>query len=244
MVTPRFRHAFVPRVELTTTDGEEGRVYHTPDGDFLSVTTILKYATDDSGLRAWRERVGEDAANKVSAQASYRGTAVHAIAEKYLMNDPDWHKDAMPFNLSTFYSLKSRLDEAVGEIWGVEYPLWSPRLATAGRVDLICEWYGEPAIVDFKTARKFHGETSPVTKKYLLQTATYAKMAHERTGINIRKLVILFSPDDMLKGYAVVRNAEDYEPQMEMIFAKKNRDFLAIPQGLLDASGGLTSSQK
>jgi hypothetical protein len=230
-----FRHDLFPRIELRKTTTEVGRIYHTPDGNLPSVTTVLKYALDESGLDAWKARVGEKEAERQKNTAGTRGTAVHAVAERYLKNDVDWHKDVMPFNLGAFYSLKHMLDQAVGTIWGIEYPLWSKHLGTAGTADLLCEWWGDPAIVDFKTAKRFYGEDSDVVKKYLLQVATYATMTLERTGINIRKLVVLFSPTDELTGRAVVRNLEDYAPHVENLFCKKNRSKIEIPPELLSS---------
>jgi hypothetical protein len=88
--TKKFVHNFIhveqsPRVEI---DGV--RHYQTPAGTFKSVTTILGEKLDKSGLLAWKERVGEEEAARVSTQASRRGTAIHNLAEAYLMNDENW----------------------------------------------------------------------------------------------------------------------------------------------------------
>lgn len=228
-----FKHDFYPKVELRRTTTEIGRVYHTPEGDLPSVTTFLGYALDTSMLDAWRERIGHEEAKKIATQAGKRGTSVHGIAERYLLNDPEWHRDTMPFHLSTFFSFKDHLDRAVGSIWGVEYPLWSKRLGTAGTSDLICEWYGEPAIVDFKTARRFYGEDSPQVHKYMLQAAVYGIMARDLLKINITRLVVLLSPETELKGRVISRDLRDYEHQVEQLFAEENRSRIGIPRELL-----------
>lgn len=223
-----FRHELldVPDVRADTT--ESGRVYHTADGAFPSVTTVLGRAMNDSGLVAWRERVGEDEAKRVSGRASRRGSAVHDIAERYIRNDPAWRESAMPFNLLTFEPLRSVLEQRIGAIWGIEYPLWSRRLMTAGRADIHCEWDGEPAIVDFKTSARFPGEGSEKMRKYLLQTTTYAIMASESTKINTRKIVLLFCPDDALDAVVVARERDEFAHQVETIFDPRNRDKIGL----------------
>lgn len=248
MVTPNFRHEFLPRRELRDVTGPTGRVYVTPEGDFPSVTTVLGRALGTAELDAWRERVGEDEARRVSTKASHRGTAVHAIAERFLMNDPDYMRDAMPLNALTFAPLRTVLARHVGTIWGVELPLWSARLMTAGKTDLLCEWDGAPAIVDFKTSAKSKTEDSSTVRKYLLQTATYAVMASETYGLNIQRLVLLFCPDDAIAAHAIVRSRAEFEHAVETVFDPRNRariGMVDIPQEVdtVSTSGRIVSDE-
>ena len=61
-----------------------GRTYFTPDGDFPSITTLLGKTSDNQvWLQKWRERVGEEEANRISKEATDRGTLIHEYAEKY-----------------------------------------------------------------------------------------------------------------------------------------------------------------
>ena len=65
--------------DLTCETRSTGRKYVAPDGkDYPSVTTVLSHLGED-GIRAWRARVGEEEANKVSTRASKRGTSVHTM---------------------------------------------------------------------------------------------------------------------------------------------------------------------
>jgi len=73
--------------DLVTDTRETGRVYVAPDGSsYPSVTTVLSIIHEES-IKAWRAKVGEDEANKISHRASSRGTAVHDIIERYLKNE-------------------------------------------------------------------------------------------------------------------------------------------------------------
>jgi hypothetical protein len=71
------------------------------------------------------KRVGEEEAKKIMVQASRRGTAVHRIAEKYVLNEDNYAQGAMPSGLDSFKSLKQYLDKHVDNIYGVELPLHS-----------------------------------------------------------------------------------------------------------------------
>lgn len=72
--------------KLERIDGEP-RQYVLPDGAKVpSVTSVTGLTTKDS-IQKWRSRVGEQEANKISRKASGRGTVVHNLAEKYILND-------------------------------------------------------------------------------------------------------------------------------------------------------------
>jgi hypothetical protein len=47
-----------------------GRTYHTPDGSYPSITTILGKTSDQTWLLKWKERVGEEEAARVSKVAT------------------------------------------------------------------------------------------------------------------------------------------------------------------------------
>ena len=205
----QFNHKFIDKIELTANYETGQRRYLLPDGSLVpSVTTVLS-SLDKGHLNEWRKRVGEAEANKITTQASNRGTAIHQLAEDYLMNKEDYHVGSMPINLYDFKNnIKPFLDARVDNILGIEYPLFSKRLKTAGRTDLIAEWDGKPAIIDFKTSRKL--KKLEWIKNYFLQATCYSLMLQERTGIVCPDIVILISVDD-------------HEPQ---VFHKKRKDYL------------------
>ena len=181
----------LPELEAETLS--TGRTYKTPDGNkYPSVTTVLG-EEGKAGILAWRKRVGEEEANRISFQASSRGTSVHTLAENYINNDPEWSKGAMPTTIHSFNQIKSILDERMNNVYAQEVPLYSNKLEVAGRVDLIAEWDKELAIIDFKTARKPKKEEW--IKNYFMQCAFYAAAFYERTGVVIKKSVILITVD-------------------------------------------------
>jgi hypothetical protein len=179
--------------KLTRNTTESGRKYFTPEGNaYPSITTVLGVLSKE-GIIAWRKRVGEEEANKISRQAATRGTAVHKLAEDYLDNVEGWNKNAMPANIASFNDLKTILDERLDNVWFQEEFLYSDRLKTAGQVDCIAEFDGQLSIVDFKTSRK--PKKAEWITSYFIQASFYAAAFLERTGIPIKQGVILITVD-------------------------------------------------
>jgi len=196
-----------------------GRLYTTPDGKKLpSITTVLGATQDKSGLDAWRKRVGEEEANRVMAQASTRGTAVHQLAEDYVNNEEDWDKTAMPANLFTFNTIKPLLDKHLNNVWIQEAPLYSERLEVAGRVDCIAEWDGVLSIIDYKTSRR--PKKKDHVEGYFIQEAAYAAMFLERTGVPIKRIVTVIAVDDN-EPQVFVEKTMDHLPK----FVKARQEF-------------------
>ena len=179
--------------DLTAETTDKGRLYTDPDGNkYPSITTVLSILSEDA-IRAWRARVGEEEANRISKQASSRGTTVHNIIEKYIANDPDFIKDEMPHNIQTFKDVQPILDECVTKVYQQEAPLYSKHLGLAGRVDLVGQWNGIDSIIDWKTSRKF--KKKEWISNYFMQCSAYAIMWEERTGVPIKQLVVCIAGD-------------------------------------------------
>lgn len=181
----------LPELECETL--KSGRTYTTPEGKkYPSITTVLSLKSREA-IQRWREQVGEEEANRITAQAGRRGTAVHTIAEDYLNNKDDWKKGVMPSNLHSFLQIKPILDKNVNNIWAQEVPLYSDKFRLAGRVDCIAEYDGELCIIDFKTSRKPKKEEWITS--YFMQASFYAAAFYERTGIAIKRFAIIITVD-------------------------------------------------
>ena len=205
-----YRHLFSEEKQLTLdrVDGVGGRYYVLPSGKKLpSVTTVLGWKQKDS-LIAWRKRVGEEEATRISSSASRRGTKLHKMCEDWLLNkEVDMDTDLMSIDL--FNSIVPILDEDIGpDILAIEQPLYSEHLGLAGTVDCIARYKGKRSIIDFKTSSKLKKEEW--IDNYFQQCACYAVMYEEMTGIPIAQLVVII--------------AVEYEdPQ---IFIKKRDDWI------------------
>lgn len=216
-----FIHHSLPRLSLTSEDLPNGRIYKTSEGlSFPSVTTVLSRMIPHPELDKWIERVGKDEANKVCTQASRRGTVIHSICEKYLLNEKNVLKGIMPVNVESFKKIQPILDKNVKLIYGVELPLFSKYLNTAGRCDLFCKWNNDNAIIDFKTSRRIKNEEDILS--YFLQSACYAFMASVIYKIKIEKIVIIIAVDheDVL---VFEKPVHDYiNPMIKLFLDHKN----------------------
>ena len=178
--------------DLDADTGKNGRVYYAPDGSkYPSVTTVLSIINEEA-IRKWRQRVGEDEANRVGHRASNRGTAVHSIVERYLKNEDT--TDYLPHVRQSLQNLRTVLDQSIGKIFGLEVALFSRHLGLAGRCDCIAEWNGVPSIIDFKTSR--YPKDKEKISNYFAQASAYAIMFEERTGIPIPNTVICMDVDN------------------------------------------------
>ncbi len=156
-----------------------------------SVTTILSDTGDKTALIAWRKRVGEEEANRVSREAAGLGTKVHNALEKYVLGET-W--EITGNNLISIMA-KQMVDKMVrdgmsqiDELWGVEVALISEGLY-AGTSDAIGMWNGKPAIIDFKTAKKI--KKREWIEDYFMQGCAYALAHNEMFGTDIKQVAIL-----------------------------------------------------
>lgn len=184
-----FEFDLLPRFQLECIENH-GHWYVTPDGTFPSVTNILGQFSDKRYLHDWRNRVGHDEANRITEQARAYGTLIHDMCQKYMSHDDSWNQ-VSAVNRSIFKPVKQILDTNITKVLGVELPVWSKQLCSAGTSDLIAEWRTRRAIIDYKTSRRRMKEDSAKLVQYRLQATAYAMMIEEMYKIEVRGCVIL-----------------------------------------------------
>jgi genome maintenance exonuclease 1 len=194
-----FNHVKLSELEyqLESVTTETGRVYKTPEGNlYPSITTVLSFSSDKSFLEQWRKRIGEAEANRITKKSSDRGTKLHDVCEKYLLNELNDFKIRMmmPDIKDFFLQLKPFIDKHVGDVYGLELPLYSDSLKLAGRTDCIAEWDGELSVIDYKNSIKEKNEEW--ITGYFLQCSAYAVMFEERTGREIKKIVVAIANEE------------------------------------------------
>jgi genome maintenance exonuclease 1 len=165
-------------------------MYETPDGaSYPSVTTVMSYLSKDS-IKAWRERVGEEEANKISNQASTRGTKIHDLCEQILLNNDVTLDKLSLLDKQMFNEFRPFLDR-IDNIHALETALYSHHLRLAGRVDCIAEYEGTLSVIDFKTSRK--PKKKEWISNYFMQCTAYAIMFEEITKIPIPQIVLMIA---------------------------------------------------
>jgi ATP-dependent exoDNAse (exonuclease V) beta subunit len=170
-----------------------------------SVTTILSATQSEEkreSLQRWRDRVGEAEATRIVDESGARGTAMHKILEKYVLEQG--YLDETEVGKQA-HNMAIRVIEQglcnVTEYYGTECTLYYPGLY-AGQTDLVGIHKGQDAIIDFKQTNK------PKKKEwigdYFLQLAAYA-MAHNfvyKTKIT-KGVVMMCSKDNFYQEFVV-----------------------------------------
>ena len=189
-----FEHELIelPKLERVHRDGV--RYYKIPNDDmeqvFVSITSITSFFNREI-FKKWREKVGEEEANRITARATRNGTDTHTLVEAYTGN--------LPLPESTeiaekFFDTMKPAFLKFGKIYGMELGMYSTVLGIAGTVDCIAEFDGDLAIIDYKTSKK--AKPREWIEHYFVQAMAYGMMLYELTGLKIKKLVIIMSCED------------------------------------------------
>lgn len=201
----------LPNLERETIDGI--RFYKVPMSDELlklvSITSVTSHKNRQF-FAEWRKKVGAEKADKITKQATSRGTDMHSLVENYLFNIPELPK-VPPLPEFLFKIAKEKLDK-IDNIHALESSLYSKYLGIAGTVDCIAEYDGELAVIDFKTSKKPKPEEW--IEHYFVQCCAYACMLYELTGITVKKLVIIMACEN---GECVVYEQRDKTKYIKLL---------------------------
>jgi hypothetical protein len=200
----------LPQLERTTIDGT--RYYFVPDNDELiklfSITSVTSHKNRQF-FANWRKKVGEEEADKITRQATSRGTDMHTLVEHLLKNED--LPDVQPLSQFLFKISKPDLNR-INNVYALESSLYSKILGVAGTVDCIAEFDGELAIIDFKTSKK--PKPREWIEHYFVQCVAYACMFYELTGIPVKKLVIIMACEN---GECVVYEERDKSKYIKLL---------------------------
>ena len=195
-----------------------------------SVTTILdatQPAEKRESLLRWKERVGEEAAERIKTSAAERGTAMHKILEKYVLEEgyldqTDVGKQAHNMAIQIIQSGLS----SVTEYYGTECTLYYPGLY-AGQTDLVGIHKGQDAIIDFKQSNK--PKRPEWIGDYKLQLAAYA-MAHNilfNTQIT-KGVVMMCTVDNYYQEFII--EGEEFKKNMHNFLRRVDEYYRTRPE--------------
>ncbi len=200
----------LPQLERETIDGV--RYYKVPDNDELiklvSITSVTSHKNRQIFVN-WRKKIGEEEADKITRQATSRGTDMHTLVENYLYNRD--LPEVQPLSDFLFKISKSTLNR-INNIHALEGSLYSKQLGIAGTVDCIAEFDGELSIIDFKTSKK--PKPREWIEHYFVQCMAYGCMLYELTGIPVKKLVIIMACEN---GECVVYEERDKTKYIKLL---------------------------
>ena len=196
--------------KLERVDTEMGRHYiDSTNKPVPSVTTVLSGTSKSKdGLTKWRNRVGDEEADRVIKQSTDIGTAVHEAIEKFL-NKESWNDfgdtsdQKMAKNISHKF-VNDALD-GITEIWGLEVGLILDNLY-AGTADCVGLYKNVPTLIDFKTAKKI--KKRDWIEDYFLQGCAYANAHNVMFETDIQQIVILMVDRNLIFQEYIVRPTE------------------------------------
>lgn len=207
-----FRHVKHPALEslpnLTRLNSAPGQPSYYTDGieKYISVTSFLA-AKPKPQLEAWKARVGEKEAAKISKRATDKGKALHGMVESMLRNEPVvLSENVSEYEWTAFKGVVKRINN----IYLVEQPIYSKKYELAGTPDTIAEYDGVLSVIDFKTSLRQKQES--YIEDYFLQATAYSEMFTEITELPVKQIVIAISINNNWP-QVFIRKTEDYIPQ-------------------------------
>jgi genome maintenance exonuclease 1 len=210
--------------DAETVNVEGKRVYMIDEERmYPSITTVLGQSLPmekQNVLNAWRARVGNKEADRISKAACDRGTNTHLMLERYLRNEDPKIEEFPEEHSKIFKSLRLELKK-INKVYGQEVVLFSESFGIAGRCDLVAEYQSEIAIVDYKTSSRV--KSADEIGDYWLQCAFYAIAHNEMFGTDIKKMVIMMGVENRLP--LVFRKTIDDELILKL--AERTAEFYA-----------------
>ncbi len=184
----KFRNLF-QNVKRILIDGTRYYVVEDKNVSYPSVTSVISFVNREKWAD-WQSKVGLEEANRKRKHSTTRGTNFHTLTEVYLKNEDykSCKEYQVPLVNLMFNSAKKHLDNRISNIQLQEETMYSHKICLAGTVDLICDFDGELAVVDFKTAEKTKPEEW--LEDYFVQLSAYWAMFSEKTGQAPKKLVV------------------------------------------------------
>ena len=182
------------------------RIYDILGVKLPSVTSILAKTKDQSYITRWKEKVGEQEAERIKNYSSKRGTSMHKFLEKHIQGTG--YEDLTEIGQEARPMAKKIIEvglSPISEYYGSEVTLYYLGLY-AGATDLVCRHNDLETIVDFKQSNRPKREEW--IEDYFLQVSAYA-MAHDYLfKSEIKQAIIMVCTPDLYYQEFKIQGAE------------------------------------
>ena len=162
---------------------------------YPGITTILsatKPYEEKKRLWDWQDRIGKEAAQKITTNSARSGTRIHKIIKSHLKQEPY----QLPEGLDGFWNSIEPVLTNIEQVLLVEGAVWHP-LKFAGYPDAVIIYDGELRVCDWKSARR--PKQLEWINDYCMQVAAYCyavNWVYRDTGIKIEKGMIAIALED------------------------------------------------
>ncbi len=182
------------RYQAKTMRVNRRRVYEINGHRYPGVTTILSATKPAEARRAlyeWRQRLGQEAAQRISNQASSAGTRIH----KQIANHLRGETVEVPDDVIGYWESIAPILDNVDEPLLVEGAIWHEK-GYVGFPDAVMVYQNRICVCDWKTAMK--PKKVEWISDYCLQVAAYAlaiEQVYANTGIEVEAGLIAIALD-------------------------------------------------
>lgn len=175
-------------------------------GIYPGVTKILDATSDKSGIEAWRQRVGEEEADRILKESQEIGNSLDDLLLKSFL--PDFKQEL--YLREKGYYLFKQLSIPLRKIEPValQLKIWSDDLKVMGYLDCLGYYNGELSLIDFKNSRSI--KKPEHYHNYLLQCTIYCLILKKLLGINVKQIVLLIGVRDSVSPQIVKERTKDY----------------------------------
>ena len=180
----------------TVSTDHGSRNYEVAGFKLPSVTTILARTKDQSYIKRWKEKVGDEEAERIKNLSSKRGTSMHKFIEKHIRNIG--YEDLTEIGVQAKPMAQKIIEigfTPITEYYGSEVTLYYPGLY-AGSTDLVCMHNDKETVVDFKQANRPKREEW--IEDYFLQLGAYSLAHNAVYNSRIAQGVVLICTADNL----------------------------------------------
>ena len=187
--------------QYTRQEEHGSRTYNVGEKKIPSVTTILSATQSEekkASLDRWRERVGYQEAQRITQQASTRGTEMHYVLENYI--DGRGYLNLSPEGAQArlmAHEIVQNL-EKLKVVWGNEVSLAYEDL-WAGATDVVGLYDKQPTIIDFKQSNKPKREE--YVEDYYYQIAAYSLAHKKQYGPITQGLICVCTKDKLYQEF-------------------------------------------
>lgn len=179
---------------------------------YPGATRILSSTKDMEGLNNWRERIGEEEADRILLESQTIGTSLDGLVESYFSN-PDFdinnHKSELGYGL--FKQLHPKFKDI--ECGATQLTVWSDHAKIKGIIDLFGLYKGVPTVMDIKNSLR--PKKPEFIEDYFLQCTMYALSMHDLLGLDIKQIALLIA----------VRPGKGHLP-IPQVFVRDTKDYI------------------
>lgn len=175
-------------------------------GIYTGVTKVLGATADKSFLEVWRNRVGDEEADRIVKESQDIGNSLdELLLQSFLptFDENDFAKE-LGFSLYKQLSLPLRKIEPIA----LQLKIWSEKYKIMGYLDCLGYYNGELSLIDFKNAKSF--KKPEYYHDYLLQCTMYCIILKLLLNISVRQVVLLIGVRDSASPQIVIKRTKDY----------------------------------